>query len=96
MSFDKSKTTDNHITIKKWVEDRNGKPSLMDGIVPEKGGDEMLRIDFMDGSDGPLHHISWDKFFEIFENTNLLFLYQEGIKVGEKSKSYKFIDRDKV
>lgn len=93
MSLDESKTTDNHEKIKKWVEDREGKPALMDGIVPEKGGGGMLRIDFMDASDGPLHQISWDKFFEIFEDTNLLFLYQEGTKEGGKSKFYKFINK---
>lgn len=95
MSLDESKTTDNHITIKKWAEERDGKPALMDGIVPENGGGEMLRINFMGGSEGPMNQISWDKFFEIFENNNLLFLYEDEIKVGEKSKFHKFIKKDK-
>ncbi len=94
MSLEEVKTTDNHSTIKKWVEDRDGKPALMDGIVPDDGGGEMLRIDFMDGSDGPLNQISWDKFFEIFDNTNLLFLYEDEVKGGEKSKFHKFIRKD--
>lgn len=95
MSLYESKTTDNHERIKQWVKHRDGKPALMDGIVPEHRGGEMLRISFMDGRDGPLHEISWDKFFEIFDDNNLLFLYQEETEDGKKSKFYRFIRRSK-
>lgn len=94
MSKYESKTTDDHQTIKDWVEEREGKPALVDGVVDKDGGGGMLRIDFLDGSEGSLNDISWDKFFEIFDDNNLLFLYQEETKDGETSRFCKFIDKE--
>lgn len=94
MSLNESKTTDNHEAIKKWVEERDGAPALMGGITPEIGGGGMLRIDFKDNSDGPLNEISWETFFEIFDESNMLFLYQEKTEEDEKDHFYKIINKD--
>jgi len=94
MSSYKSKTTDDHEAIKKWVEDRYGAPALIGGIVPEEGGGEMLRIDFRDSSDGPLNETSWETFFEIFDENNMLFVYRDEPEEGEKNKFYEIVNKD--
>lgn len=94
MSSHESKTTDNHNTIKKWIEERDGEPALVEGIVDKEKAGEMLRIDFKDNSEGPLNTISWEKFFEIFDENNLEFLYQGKTQDGGKSKFCKFIDQE--
>lgn len=88
-----SKTTDNHNTIKKWVEDRYGEPALVDGIVDKGKAGEMLRINFHDRSTESLNVISWELFFEIFEDNNLELLYQEETTDGDESKFYKFVNK---
>lgn len=64
-----TKRTDNHDTIRKWAEERNARPSR----VKDTGDDEdpgILRLDFPDYSgDGDLEAISWDEFFEKFDES---------------------------
>ncbi len=89
-----SKKTTDHNTIKKWVEERNGKPSTV--IATKTDGEPgILRIDFpgYSGEDS-LEEISWDEFFDKFEKENLAFLYQEELKNGKESRFFKFIDRN--
>ncbi|MGV0819538.1 hypothetical protein [Martelella sp. AMO21009] len=83
-----SKTTTNHDEIRRWVENRNGRPS----IVP--AGDEggILRIDFAEPDDN-LKPVDWDEFFRLFEENNLAFLYQEETSDGETSRFNKFVSR---
>jgi hypothetical protein len=62
-----SKTTTDHDTIRKWVEERGGKPATV-----KRTGDEeepgVLRIDFPGySSKDSIEEISWDQFFEKFE-----------------------------
>lgn len=87
-----SNATTNHDTIKKWVEARNGKPARVKGT---EGGDSkgVLRIDFPGGEEEKLETISWEEFFETFEENNLAFLYQENAKDGGTSRFNKFVDR---
>jgi|SRR3954465_4462789 hypothetical protein len=88
-------TTD-HRKIKKWVEDRGGKPATIKG-TPNKGEEAgLLRIDFPSGaSNPPLEPISWDDFFEKFDKEKLALVYQED---SEEKPSYfcKFVARDNV
>jgi hypothetical protein len=63
-------TTD-HEQIRRWVEVRGGRPAL----VKDSG---VLRIDFPDGPGESLAPISWEEFFDKFEQSQLAFLYQEG------------------
>jgi len=82
-----SKTT-NHNTIRKWVEARGGRPSKVSGS--EEGG--ILRIDF--GEKEPnLEEVSWDEFFEIFDDRKLAFLHQDEAENGKKSRFNKFVAR---
>lgn len=41
-----------------------------------------------------LETISWDEFFQGFEENKLAFLYQDEIKVGDESRFSKLINRD--
>jgi hypothetical protein len=90
---DANKTTD-HETIRQWVEDRNGKPANVPGTA--KGDEDvgLVRIDFAeDGDDKSLEEISWEEFFEKFEEKQLAFLYQEQKANGEPSTFNKIVSR---
>jgi hypothetical protein len=90
----KSTTTTNHDEIRRWVEEHGGKPASVRGT---EGGDEagVLRIDFPGGSGtDQLEHISWDDWFQKFEESNLAFLYQEEKASGEDSTFFKLVSRE--
>lgn len=88
-----SQTTTDHETIKKWVEERGGKPATVRGTGgPEEAG--ILRIDFPGYGDEPsLEEITWEEFFKKFEENQLAFLYQDEVKDGETSRFFKFVRR---
>ncbi len=68
-------TTTDHDEIRKWAESRGGRPSRVKDT--ERGDDAgILRIDFGDRDDS-LEEISWDEFFEKFEESELALLYDE-------------------
>ena len=86
------KTTD-HDTIRQWAEERKGKPANVAGT--SKGDEEvgLVRIDFAEKEDESLDAISWDEFFEKFEEKQLAFLYQEQKANGEPSTFNKLVSR---
>ncbi len=76
MRAGESKTTTDHDEIRRWVEERGGQPATVKGT----GGDDdagLLRIDFPGGSGDRLEEISWEDFFEKFDEKKLAFLYQD-------------------
>ncbi len=89
-----AKTTTDHETIRRWAEERGGRPASVHAT--HKGGETgILRIDFPDrGDDGALDEISWDDFFEKFEKEKLAFLHQETLKDGSTSRFFKFVQRE--
>ncbi len=89
-----SKTTTNHDEIRKWVEERGGEPARVKG-TDDGHSPGVLRIDYPGFSgEGTLEAITWEEFFEAFDENNLAFLYQEQTKDGEISRFSKLIDRD--
>ena len=60
------------------------------------GGDiGMLRLDFPGYSgETSLSHITWDEWFEKFDERNLALLYQETTAGGEKSNFNKLVSRE--
>lgn len=89
-----AKTTTDHDTIRKWTEERGGRPSAV-AATHDKGDTGILRIDFPGrGDDSALDEISWDEFFQTFDEKNLAFLYQEKTKDGSTSRFFKFVARD--
>lgn len=90
-----SKITTDHDAIRGWVESRGGSPASVKGT--EKGDEcaGLLRIDFPGYSgEESLEHISWNEFFEKFEESNLAFLYQEETKGGGTSRFFKLVSRE--
>jgi hypothetical protein len=94
MADSDSKTTTDHDTIKQWAEARDGAPATVRGT--ERGGDDagILRFDFPGGAgEDELEHISWDEFFQKFDESGLALLYQEEKASGEGSTFFKFVKR---
>jgi hypothetical protein len=91
-----SKTTQDHDEIRKWAEERGGKPSHVKG-TGGKNDPGLLRIDFPGYSgEGKLEEISWDEFFEKFDEQELALVYQERTADGEKSNFNKLVSRHTV
>ncbi len=89
-----AKTTTDHDEIRQWAEERNGKPASVAGT--SKGSEDvgLVRIDFAeDGDDEGLEEISWDEFFDRFEQKQLAFLYQDQKANGEPSTFNKLVVR---
>jgi len=88
-----AKATIDHEGIRKWVEDHGGHPACVRGT----GGEEdagLIRIDFPGYSgEEKLKQISWEEWFEKFDEKKLAFLYQEG---KEESRFNKLVNRDSV
>ncbi len=87
-----AKTTTDHETIRRWAEERGGRPAR----VRETGDNDdpgMLRLDFGE-SDPSLEEISWDEFFEEFDESDLAFLYEEDTTSGNEGRSNKLVERE--
>lgn len=83
-----ARTTTDHDEIKEWAEERGGRPARVASTKP--GG--ILRIDFGEPEEN-LEEISWPEFFQIFEENDLAFLYQERTDGGQESRFSKFVER---
>jgi hypothetical protein len=81
--------TTNHDVIRKWAEERGGKPATVKA-TEEKGHAGILRIDF-DPPDEGLDRIGWDEFFEKFDDAGIAFLHQDRTKDGKLSRFHKFV-----
>jgi hypothetical protein len=93
MSSSSSKTTRDHDEIRRWAESRKAIPCEVAGT---ERGDEpgILRFEFptaRNHNDDKLKEISWDEFFEKFDESNLELLYQETTADGERSNFNKLI-----
>jgi hypothetical protein len=89
-----SKTTTDHKKIQRWVEERGGHPATVKR-TESKGEPGVLRIDFPGYSgENELEAISWDEFFEKFDEKKLAFLYQDELKSGKESRFFKLVSRD--
>jgi hypothetical protein len=89
-----SKTTTDHKVIQKWAEERGGKAATVKRT--EKGGEPgVLRINFPGYSgENSLEEISWDDWFQKFDEKGLAFLYQDETSGGEQSRFFKLVSRE--
>ena len=83
-----AQTTTDHDTIRRWAEEREGRPSL----IRTDGGGGILRLDFGD-PEPDLEEVTWDEFFQVFDRSNLAFLHQDRTDDGQLSRFNKFIER---
>jgi hypothetical protein len=88
-----SKTVE-HDEIRQWAEARGGRPSIVrtsGGKGKNKSGG-VLRIDF-----GPkeekFDEITWEEFFDVFDQSHVSFLHQDQTKDGKESRFNKFVER---
>ena len=80
-----SRTTRDHEEIRRWAEERGGKPAH----VKSTGSKEdigILRIDFPGFSGArSLEHISWDDWFKAFDENGIKFAFPQVRVAGQES-----------
>ena len=87
------KTTQDHDTIRNWAEQRGARSAEVSGT--HKGNEPgILRFCFpkpKNHNDSNLKEISWDEFFQKFDENNLELIYQEKTADGEESNFSKLV-----
>ena len=86
-----AETITDHDQIKKWAESRGGRPSKVQ-TKDAHDGSGILRFDFQEKDDN-LEEISWEEFFQIFDDNKLAFLEQDKTASGATSRFFKFVKR---
>lgn len=93
-----SNVTTDHDTIRQWTDERHGQPATVQGTTGREDQAGLLRIKFPEAhpDDEPLtlQPVSWDDFFDKFEEKHLAFVYQDESKEGQRSYFYKIVSRD--
>ena len=84
-------TTTDHATIRRWAEERGGKPAKVRG-TEDGSGEGILRFDFAEPDD-KLEKISWEEFFQTFDDRELALLHQDKTSNGRVSRFFKFVRR---
>jgi hypothetical protein len=90
----KTRSTTDHDEIRRWVEAHGGRPATVRGTA--EGDDAgVLRIDFPGGAgEDSLEPVSWDEWFQKFEEKGLAFVYQQERPDGEESTFFRLVGRD--
>ncbi|MFD2513964.1 hypothetical protein ACFSRY_08815 [Pontibacter locisalis] len=72
-----AKKTTNHKEIMAWAEKHDGVPAVIKGTDDDGSGEGVLRIHFPKKSsdNDNFEEISWDEFFEEFEENKLALLH---------------------
>jgi hypothetical protein len=83
----RSLVTTHHEVIRRWAEERGGRPATVEGTEHE-GRAGVLRFDFGAPTDR-LREISWDEWFETFDARGLNFIYQEQRSDGRQSNFFR-------
>jgi hypothetical protein len=84
-------TTTDHAAIRRWAEERGGKPTRVKG-TEDLNGEGILRFDFAEPDD-KLEEISWEQFFQTFDDRELALLHQDETSDGKVSRFFKFVRR---
>jgi hypothetical protein len=91
-----AKITTDHDEIRKWAEARGGRPAAVRS-TQSKDGTGIIRLEFPDApnaKDDNLEEITWEEFFEKFDESNLALLYQEETASGQRSNFNKLVGRE--
>ena len=70
-----AKTTTDHETIRRWADSRGANPAKVKG-TGDRNDVGLLRLDFGRPEEN-LEAITWEEFFDEFEESNLALLYQD-------------------
>ncbi len=84
----RSLVTTDHDVIMQWAEARKGIPSTVAGT---EHGDRLgvLTFDFPPGDSDRMRHVSWDEWFDTFDERGLNFIYQEERSDGRQSTFFR-------
>ena len=78
--------TRNPDVIRSWAEARDAVPATTPGGDPDQP--RVLRFDFP-GYDHELQELSWEAWLRVFEERELVFLFQEHMKAGNQSNFFR-------
>ena len=96
-SRSKSKVTTDHDEIRRWVEERGGRPAVVKSTRGKGDEQGILHIDFPGFTgEGALEPTSWEEFFKQFDHEGLAFVYQEATASGQKSNFNKIVKSETV
>jgi hypothetical protein len=84
--------TRNPDVIRQWADERGGRPATTPGGDAENP--RVLRIDFPD-YDRNLQPVTWDAWLKVFNDRELVFLYQETMKAGNQSNFFRLDSPDR-
>jgi len=90
-----AKVTSDHDEIRKWAQARGGRPATVRS-THRKDDPGIIRIEFPgapNAKDENLEEVSWDEFFEKFDEAKLALLYQDQTASGERSNFNKLVPR---
>jgi len=96
MDMAQAKVTTDHDEIRKWAEARGGRPAAVRS-TQSKEATGIIRIEFPgapNAKDDNLEEISWEEFFEKFDESELALLYQEETARGQRSNFNKLVGRE--
>jgi hypothetical protein len=83
-----------HEEIRRWAEERGATPACVRG-TGDSNDTGMIRLDFPGYSGaGSLEEISWDDWFEKFDESNLALIVQDETASGDTSNFNKLVSRD--
>src|SRR5215217_1531766 len=91
----RSLVTTSHDVIRQWAESRKAVPATVEGT---EHGDHLgvLRFDFPGyGGGGRLREVSWDEWFDTFDQRRLNFIYQEERSDGSTSNFFRLESPDR-
>ena len=91
-----TKITTDHDEIRQWAEARGGRPAAV-RATHRKDDPGIIRIEFPgapNAKDEALEEITWEEFFEKFDEAGLALLYQEETASGQRSNFNKLIGRE--
>jgi hypothetical protein len=81
--------TRNHDVIEQWAEARKAIPATVPG-TEHKDHLGVLRFQFPGYGGDKLENVSWDEWFQTFDDRHLVFLFQEKLSDGKQSNFFRF------
>jgi hypothetical protein len=88
-----SKTTTDHDEIRRWAEARGAVPAEVQS-TEKKGQPGIIRFEFPNApkrNNDKLQEISWEEFFQKFDENDLELVYQEKTTKGQVSNFNKLV-----
>jgi len=92
-----TKTTRDHEEIRRWAEDRGGRPARLHHAFGAKPESCHLQIDFLQEKyNDDVEPIAWEAFFELFDREQMVLVYQTETEGGKKSCFARIVKQEGV